>query len=156
MATAKPGDTVKVHYSGTLADGTHFDSSRDQEPLEFTIGRGTMLADFEEAILGMHEGERKTITIPCENAFGELDGAMNLTVPRNMIDVEVELRVGTRLRAQGPEGETANFTVVALDDENVIMDGNHPLAGHDLTFDLELVRIGASTSVAAPPFRRPS
>lgn len=156
MATAKPGDTVKVHYSGTLADGTHFDSSRDQEPLEFTIGTGTMLPDFEEAILGMREGERKTITIPCENAFGEHDAAMNLTVPRNMINVEVELQVGTLLRAQGPEGETASFTIVGLDDENVIMDGNHLLAGHDLTYDLELIQIAASAPTAAAPSRRPS
>jgi FKBP-type peptidyl-prolyl cis-trans isomerase 2 len=153
MTTAKPGDTVKVHYNGTLADGTSFDSSRDHEPLEFTIGKGTMLPDFEEAILGMREGEQKTITIPCENAFGEHDASMNLEVPRSTIDVGAELLVGTQLRAQGPEGETASFTIVALDEENVIMDGNHPLAGHDLTYHLELVQIEPSASPAPPPQR---
>jgi len=141
MAAAKLGDTVKVHYTGTLADGTQFDSSRGREPLQLTLGEGAMLPDFEEAILGMADGERKTVTIPCESAFGEHVAELNLSVPRESIGADLELAVGSVLRATGPEGETANFVVLGFEDENVIMDGNHPLAGHDLTYELELMQI---------------
>ncbi|MBK1717320.1 FKBP-type peptidyl-prolyl cis-trans isomerase [Thiocystis violacea] len=151
MTTAKLGDRVEVHYRGTLADGTTFDSSRGRELLVFTLGQGQMLPDFEEALIGMGAGERKTIIIPCESAYGEHDTRMNLTVPKDAIDVGTALEVGTILRAQAPDGETASFTIVALDAETVSMDGNHPLAGHDLTFDLELVRIVASAPTAASP-----
>ncbi|NEV63536.1 FKBP-type peptidyl-prolyl cis-trans isomerase [Thiorhodococcus minor] len=153
MATAKLGDRVEVHYSGTLGDGTTFDTSRDREPLVFTIGQGRMLPDFEEAFVGMREGERKTIVVPCESAFGEHDTGMALTVPADTIDVGEELAVGTILRAQGPDGEAASFTIVAIEEEAVILDGNHPLAGHDLTFELELVRIAESAPLAASPGR---
>lgn len=153
MTTAKIGDTVEVHYHGTLVDGTTFDSSREHEPLVLTIGQGQMPPDFEEALVGMHEGERKTISIPCESAFGEHDAGMVLAVPAATIDVGETLAVGTLLRAQGPDGETASFTIVAIEEETVIMDGNHPLAGHDLTFELELLRIAQSAPMAAPPGR---
>ncbi len=142
MTQAKLGDTVKVHYTGTLADGTRFDSSRDREPLEVKLGEGVVLPDFEEALLGMTEGEHKTVRIPCENAFGEHDAELNLNVPRESIGTDADLVVGSVLHARGPNGETASFTVIGLEEESVVVDGNHPLAGHDLTFELELVQIG--------------
>lgn len=142
MSEAKSGDTVKVHYTGTLADGTQFDSSRGDEPLEFTLGAGNMIAGFENAIFGMTEGEQKVITIPCEQAYGERNEQMTQTVPRGAIPDDIELSVGLVLHAQGPNGETLQFSVAGFDDEQVMVDGNHPLAGQDLIFDLELVEIG--------------
>lgn len=139
--TAKIGDTVKVHYTGTLVDGTEFDTSREREPLEFTLGDETMLPDFEAAVIGMIEGERKTITIPCEGAYGEQDARLNLNVPRNALPTDVDLSVGTVLKANGPDGESATFRVVGIAEDQIAMDGNHPLAGFDLTFELELVEI---------------
>lgn len=139
--TAKIGDTVRVHYTGTLVDGTEFDSSREREPLEFKLGDGTLLPDFEAAVIGMREGERKRITIPCAGAYGEHEAELNLEVPREALPDDIELSAGTVLQAQGPEGQTASFRVLEIEGDQVMMDGNHPLAGHDLAFDLELVEI---------------
>jgi len=141
MSEAKSGDTVKVHYTGTLADGTEFDSSRGQEPLEFTLGQGQMISGFEEAVVGMALGENKTITITSEEAYGERNDAMVQQVPRGAIPPEIELAEGMLLQAQGPDGETLRFTVADFNEEEVTVDGNHPLAGRDLTFELELVQI---------------
>ncbi|NEX18176.1 MAG: peptidylprolyl isomerase [Halochromatium sp.] len=141
MTEAKSGDTVKVHYTGTLADGTQFDSSRGQEPLEFTLGQGQMITGFEEAVIGMVLGEHKTITIASADAYGERNRAMVQQVPRTAIPPEIELSQGMLLQAQGPDGETLRFAVADFDDEEVTVDGNHPLAGRDLTFQLELIQI---------------
>jgi FKBP-type peptidyl-prolyl cis-trans isomerase 2 len=141
MSEAKTGDTVKVHYTGTLADGSEFDSSRGHEPLEFMLGQGNMIAGFENAVLGMALGEQKTITIPCEQAYGERNPQMTQSVPRSAIPDDIQLAKGAVLHAQNPEGQTIRFTVAAFDDEQVTVDGNHPLAGQDLIFDLELVAI---------------
>lgn len=141
MSEAKSGDTVKVHYTGTLTDGTEFDSSRGQEPLEFTLGQGQMISGFEEAVVGMTLGENKTITIPSDEAYGERNDAMVQQVPRGAIPPEIELAEGMLLQAQGPDGETLRFTVADFNEEEVTVDGNHPLAGRDLTFELELVQI---------------
>ncbi|MFP4246839.1 MAG: FKBP-type peptidyl-prolyl cis-trans isomerase [Halochromatium sp.] len=141
MSEAKSGDTVKVHYTGTLADGTEFDSSRGQEPLEFTLGEGQMISGFEDAVLGMAPGENKTVTIVSDEAYGERNEAMVQQVPRSAIPPEIELSEGLLLQAQGPDGETLRFTVADFDDDEVTVDGNHPLAGRDLTFQLELVQI---------------
>jgi peptidylprolyl isomerase len=141
MSAAKQGDSVKVHYTGTFADGSEFDSSRGQEPLAFTLGEGQMIPGFEEAVVGMARGERKTITIPCDQAYGERNEAMSQTVPRDVIPEDIQLEQGMVLFAEGPDGQTVRFTVAGFDAETVQVDGNHPLAGHDLTFDLELVEI---------------
>lgn len=141
MSEAKSGDTVKVHYTGTLADGTEFDSSRGQEPLEFTLGEGQMISGFEEAVVGMEPGENKTVTLVSDEAYGERNEAMVQQVPRSAIPPEIELSEGLLLQAQGPEGETLRFTVADFNEEAVTVDGNHPLAGRDLTFQLELVQI---------------
>jgi len=142
MSTAKSGDTVKVHYTGTLNDGSQFDSSQGRDPLEFTLGSGQVIPGFDQAVAGMAVGDNKTVTIPSGEAYGERSQEMIQQVPRSAIPDSIELEVGVMLTAQGPDGHTLNFAVMEFDDESVTVDGNHPLAGQDLTFALELVAIG--------------
>ncbi len=142
MTQAKSGDTVKVHYTGTLADGTQFDSSRGGEPLEFQLGAGQLIPGFENAVAGMSVGDTKTVTIPSEEAYGPHRPEMVQQFPRKDIPDSIELAPGITLMAQDPEGNTVRLTVVEFDDQTVTMDANHPLAGKDLTFELELVAIG--------------
>ncbi|KXX63731.1 FKBP-type peptidyl-prolyl cis-trans isomerase [Marichromatium gracile] len=141
MSEAKLGDTVKIHYTGTLEDGTQFDSSVGREPIEFTIGAGGIIPGFEEAVKGMSVGENKTVTIPPAQAYGEYRPEMTQEVPRSAIPADIDLHEGMVLHAQGPDGQHVSFTVKAFNDEQVTIDGNHPLAGKDLTFALELVSI---------------
>jgi peptidylprolyl isomerase len=138
---AAVGDTVKVHYTGRLVDGTQFDSSRGAEPLEVTLGHGETIPGFENAIVGMVPGEQKSVTIACDEAYGERNEAMTQTLPRAAIPDDIDLEVGLVLSARSPEGQTVSFSVAQFDDEEVIVDGNHPLAGQDLVFDLELVTV---------------
>ena len=142
MSRAKKGDTVKVHYVGTLTDGTLFDSSQGREPLEFVLGTGKVIPGFENALVGMSVGESKTVTIPADAAYGQRHEHMIREVPRVSIPDDIQLSEGMVLHAQGPEGQTLSFTVASFDDEMVKIDGNNPLAGKDLTFALELVAIG--------------
>jgi peptidylprolyl isomerase len=141
MPKAKTGDTVKVHYTGKLDNGDVFDSSADADPLQFTIGAKQMIPAFEEAIIDMEPSEKKTIEIPADGAYGQRNDEMMQTVERSMLPEEIELKVGLRLTAQDPNGQPFAVTVAKFDDENVTLDGNHPLAGQDLTFDLELMEI---------------
>lgn len=140
MSQAKPGDTVHIHYTGTLPDGTEFDSSRAREPLAFTVGEGHVIRGFDTAVTGMTVGEQKTVTIPAEDAYGPQRDEMIVRIPRTQVPPTVTPRVGQRL--QLGKGDQAMMVVVReVDDEHVLLDGNHPLAGEDLTFALELVRI---------------
>ena len=139
---AKNGDTVKVHYTGKLDDGKVFDSSVDADPLQFTIGGKQMIPAFEEGIVEMEIGDKKTINIKAADAYGERDDKMMQSVPRNMLPEDMKPKVGMQLTAQGPEGQTVQVTVVDYSDEEVTLDANHPLAGQDLTFELELMEIG--------------
>ncbi len=140
MAQAKPGDTVRIHYTGTLADGSEFDSSREREPLAFTLGAGQVIPGFDAAVAGMQVGDSKTVTIPAAEAYGEPRLELVVRVPRAQVPPNVELRVGQRL--QLGRGDQALLVVVQeVDDDEVVLDGNHPLAGEDLTFALELVAI---------------
>jgi FKBP-type peptidyl-prolyl cis-trans isomerase 2 len=141
MSIAKSGDTVKVHYTGTLNDGSEFDSSRTRDPLEFTIDSGQVIAGFNEAITGMSVGDSKSVTIPANQAYGVHNPDMVQDVPRSAIPSDIELHEGMILSARNPEGRNLNFKVVEFNDEQVKVDGNHPLAGEDLTFQLELVAI---------------
>ena len=141
MSEAKSGDTVKVHYTGTLSDGTLFDSSQGREPLEFTLGAGNVIAGFDEAITGMSAGEAKTVIIPSDQAYGPRHDQLMENVPREAMPADLELEQGMVLHAQGPDGQELSFTVVEYDDQRVKVDGNHPLAGEDLTFALELMEI---------------
>ena len=141
MSAAKAGDTVKVHYTGTLNDGSQFDSSQGGEPLEFTLGSGQLISGFDTAVDGMTVGESKTVTIPSEQAYGAHNPEMMQQVPRSVMPSNLELETGMILTASGQDGQSLNFKVVEFDEEKVSVDGNHPLAGQDLTFDLELVSI---------------
>ncbi|MCW8835881.1 MAG: peptidylprolyl isomerase [Rhodospirillales bacterium] len=141
MSQAKDGDTVSIHYSGTLDDGTMFDSSVGNDPLEFTLGTGSVIPGFESAVTGMKVGDKKSTTIPATEAYGPHDPEMVQEVPREQIPPEVELEVGGQLQAQGPDGQVFVLTVSAFNENTVTLDGNHPLAGKDLTFEIELVGI---------------
>lgn len=141
MAQAKSGDTVQVHYTGTLSDGSTFDSSEGREPLEFTLGEGGVIPGFENAVIGMAVEESKEVTIPCVEAYGEHNVEMVQEVPREALPGDMELELGMPLQAEAPDGEVFVVTVTSLTDDKVILDGNHPLAGQDLTFNIQLVGI---------------
>ena len=137
---ARAGDTVHVHYTGTLADGSEFDSSRGREPLEFTLGAGQVVPGFESAIMGMERGQSKTVTIPADEAYGAPRPELMMRVPRTQVPPQIELEVGQQLQL-GRGDDALVVTVREVGDDEVVLDGNHPLAGEDLTFALELVRI---------------
>jgi peptidylprolyl isomerase len=141
MAQAKSGDTVKVHYTGSLNDGSQFDSSIGRDPLEVKLGSGAVIPGFDTALQGMEEGESKTVTIPSAEAYGEHQQEAIQEFPRSALPEDLELTIGTQLQGQAPNGQRVLMTVSALTEENVMLDANHPLAGKDLTFDLELVEI---------------
>lgn len=142
MEKAKVGDTVQVHYTGTLEDGTPFDSSSGRGPVEFTIGAGTILPAFEEATVGMEQGEKKTVTIPAAEAYGGRHDELIQEVDRGLLPAHLEPEIGMRLEATaGPDSQPLTFTVTDISEATVTLDANHPLAGEDLTFDIELVAI---------------
>ena len=139
---ANVGDRVRVHYRGSLADGTIFDSSEGREPIEFTLGAGQVIPGFERAVQGMEEGETKTFTVPAEEAYGPHRPELVYEVPRSHIPPHIELYPGARLEARDAEGSRMVLTVLEVSERAVVLDANHPLAGEDLTFEIELVRIG--------------
>jgi peptidylprolyl isomerase len=141
MAQAKEGNTVKVHYTGKLEDGRVFDTSANSEPLEFTIGEGKVLPSFEQAVVGMNPGDTKSINIPADKAYGPRREDMVVTVERNKIPNNIKPEVGQRLQVQQKEGQPVLVTVTNVSDLEVTLDGNHPLAGKDLVFDIELVEV---------------
>ena len=138
---AKPGDEVKVHYTGKLDDGTVFDTSADRDPLAFTLGEGHVIAGFEEAVKGMQTGERKTVTIPAADAYGERTDELVLTVDRQEFPDDISPEVGQQFQLSAPSGQSFVAQVTDVSDESVTLDANSPLAGKDLTFDIELVAI---------------
>lgn len=141
MQKPKSGDTVRVHYTGTLDDGSQFDSSQGKQPLEFAMGQGQLIAGFERAVADLGVGESCTITLAPEEGYGEVNPDMIQDVPRTMMPEGVELAAGMVLQGQADDGRVNNFTVVSFDEQTVKLDANHPLAGKKLTFDIELVEI---------------
>jgi peptidylprolyl isomerase len=141
LAEAKNGDTVRVHYTGTLEDGTQFDSSADRDPLEFTLGEGKLIKGFETAVIGMHAGDTKSVKIPVEEGYGPHRDELVLVVERNDLPPDLELAVGEQLEMR-QEDQPFVVKVIDVTSENVTLDANHPLAGKDLNFDIELVTIG--------------
>jgi len=141
MSQAKSGDTVKIHYSGTLTDGTQFDSSEGRDPLEFALGAGAVIPGFEKAVEGMAVGESKSVTIDPDDAYGPRHDQLVQQVPNTALPEDVEPAVGMQLQGQSPEGQVMNLTVTAIEDDAITVDANHPLAGEPLTFDIELVEI---------------
>lgn len=142
MPQAKQGDTVKVHYTGKLDDGTVFDSSQERDPLEFTIGTGTIIPGFEQAVIGMAPGESKTEVIPTDRAYGPYLEEMVLQVERQQLPTDIDPEVGQQLQLQHPTGEVIPVVITDVSSSTVTLDANHPLAGEDLTFDIQLVAIG--------------
>ena len=141
MSEAKKGDRVKVHYTGKLTDGSVFDSSRDREPLEFELGSGMMIAGFDAAVTGMKVGETKIAEIPSAEAYGEHNEEMVISVPKTQRPEGLNPEVGQQLGMQQPNGQSIPVRVTKVETESIEIDANHPLAGKDLVFDLELVEI---------------
>lgn len=141
MAEANEGDTVHIHYTGRLDDGTVFDSSEDRDPLEFTLGEGKVIPGFESAVEGMEEGESKTTTIPSDDAYGDRRDDLVLSVPREQLPSDLDPEQGQRLQMRAGDGETFQVVVTEVGDDAVQVDANHPLAGKDLTFEIELVEV---------------
>jgi peptidylprolyl isomerase len=143
MSQAKVGDMVSVNYTGKLEDGTVFDSSEGREPLQFEIGTSSVIPGFEHAIVGMEPGESKTAKVPAEQAYGQHETGKVVEVERAHLPAEINLRVGQRLKLTDQQQNTTYVTVTEMSDSMVKLDANHPLAGHDLVFDIELLKIGA-------------
>jgi len=142
MANAKPGDTVHVHYTGRLDDGTVFDSSEGKPPLEFVLGTGHVIPGFEQAVEGLEVGEQVTARIGEDDAYGPRSQDLVLTVPPERFPGDARPSVGDRFEMSTPDGQRMPVTVTGVDDDGVEIDANHPLAGRELEFELELVRIG--------------
>ncbi len=141
MAQAKQGDTVNVHYTGKLEDGTVFDSSRSRNPLQFTIGKGQVIPGFEQAVVGMNPGESRTTRIPVDQAYGPRQADRIVTVERDQLPPGLNPLVGQRLELTQMDDQRILVTVSATTDTTLTLDANHPLAGKDLVFDIELVKI---------------
>lgn len=141
MTTAQMGNRVRVHYTGRLDDGEVFDSSEGGTPLAFTIGSRQVIPGFENGVIGMAPGDTKTVRIPCADAYGERQDEGLMQVPRGEFPPDMPLAVGTSVQGQQQSGQAVTFTIIAVNDEAVTLDANHPLAGKDLTFDLTLVSI---------------
>ena len=142
MTEVTQGATVRIHYTGTLEDGSIFDSSEGRDPLEFTVGSGMIIPGLDKALPGMTVGEKKKVTIAPEEAYGPSQPEAILEVPRAEIPAEIPLEVGTQLQMGGPQGQPIPVTVTALTDEVATLDANHALAGKTLIFDFEIVSIG--------------
>lgn len=135
------GDTVRVHYTGTLADGTTFDSSEGRDPLEFTLGSGQVIPGFDIAVADLAVGDTATVNIPAEDAYGERSDEGMQTFPRDAFPPDSAPEVGWAVELSSPEGERVPATVAEVTDESITLDFNHPLAGKDLTFEITLVEI---------------
>ncbi|HEU4521741.1 MAG TPA: FKBP-type peptidyl-prolyl cis-trans isomerase [Thermoanaerobaculia bacterium] len=138
---ARQGDKVRVHYKGRLDDGSVFDSSEGNEPIEFTIGANQVIEGFEQAIVGMAAGEAKVEAIPAENAYGTRQDDLVFEVPRTAMQDGTDLSIGDFVQVHLPDGQTAPMQVTGMDGDTMILDANHPLAGKNLTFDLQLIEI---------------
>ena len=141
MSQAKSGDTVRIHYTGTLDDGTEFDSSAGRDPLEFALGSGQVIPGFDTAVTGMTVGDSKSVSIAPAEAYGERHEQLIQDVPKDALSAGVELTVGMQLQSEDPDGQVMQFTVTAVAAETFTVDANHPLAGRTLNFDIELVEI---------------
>ena len=141
VSQATPGDTVLFHYTGSLKDGTVFDSSSGREPLRVTLGSGQVIPGVDEALVGMAPGEEKSVTLDADEAYGPRRPELLHEVQREAIPPEVDLQVGKQLEGRDTAGQRLRLTVVDVADDTVTLDANHPLAGQDLKFELELVEI---------------
>lgn len=141
MSTAKVNDKVKVHYTGKLSSGEVFDSSVDREPIEFIVGGGQMIKGFDDGVLGMGLNEKKTLNIPADQAYGDSNPALIQTLDRTQLPPDLKPEVGQTLVAGSPEGQEMHVQVTEVTEATITIDANHPLAGKELIFDIELVEI---------------
>lgn len=141
MSKAKANDTVKVHYTGTLTNGQVFDSSIERDPLQFTVGGGQMIKGFDEAVNGMELNEKKKVTIPCAEAYGEKNDQLIQEVPRTDLPEDMKPEAGQTLVATNQDGQQTHVLVKEVAEDVITIDANHPLAGQDLIFEIELIEI---------------
>jgi peptidylprolyl isomerase len=135
-----------VHYHGKLKNGETFDSSKGREPLEFTVGKGEVIKGFEDGVLGMTPGDKKTLEIPVDDAYGQKHEEMMIEFPKDQFAADMNPEVGMQLMMSNGSGENFNVTVAEVKENSVVLDANHPLSGEDLTFDIELMEISAPAS----------
>lgn len=141
MAQAATGDTVKVHYTGKLEDGSVFDTSQQREPLEFKLGEGRLLPGFEQAVEGLEPGQKTEIEIAAEQGYGPRRDDAVVQIERSQLPPDLNPEIGQQLQMQQPNGQAVVVTVAETSEESITLDGNHPLAGKDLSFEIELVEI---------------
>ncbi len=151
MQQVKSGDTVKVHYHGKLTDGTTFDSSEGREPLEFEVGSGSVIAGFDTGVTGMSVGEKKTINIPVDEAYGPKQDDLLMEFPMDRFPPDMNPEIGMQLNMSNGAGQNFPVVITEVNEDLVILDANHPLAGEDLTFDLELVEIKGKSPLIIMP-----
>jgi FKBP-type peptidyl-prolyl cis-trans isomerase 2 len=150
MQQVKSGDTVKVHYHGRLTDGTTFDSSAGREPLQFEVGSGMVIAGFDNGVLGMSVGQKKTIEIPVEQGYGPKDPGMVVEFPKSNFPDDLKPETGMQLNMTNGQGQVIPVVITEILEESVVLDANHPLAGKDLIFDIELVEIEGASRIIMP------
>tara|TARA_B100000809_G_C14871247_1_gene435619 strand:- start:218 stop:664 length:447 start_codon:yes stop_codon:yes gene_type:complete len=141
MSQVKENNIVKVNYTGKLSDGQVFDSSEGKEPIEFTLGQGQLISGFEKGLIDMKLNEKKTITIAKEDAYGEVNKDLIQEVEKSQLPQDMTPEVGMGLVSKSPDGQEMNLLVVEVREETIVIDGNHPLAGKELIFDLEVLAI---------------
>lgn len=141
MKSAGNGNTVRVHYTGTLDDGSVFDSSRERDPLEFTLGDGQLIRGFENTVIGMQVGDTKTVKIPADEAYGAHKEELIINIDKRHFPDNISPAEGLQLSLKSPEGKILNAIITSVKEDSVSLDANHPLAGKDLTFEIELVEI---------------
>jgi len=151
MQQVKKGDTVKVHYHGKLTNGTTFDSSAGREPLEFEVGSGMVIPGFDDGVTGMVIGDKKTIHIPADQAYGQKEEHMIMEFPRDRFPADMVPEVGMQLNMSNGSGQNFPVVITEVREAVVVLDANHPLAGEDLIFDLELVSINGGSSLIITP-----
>ena len=150
MQQVQQGDKVKVHYHGKLRSGETFDSSNGREPLEFTVGSGQVIKGFDDGVKGMKVGDKKTVEINVENAYGEKSPEMIIEFPKTQFPPDMNPEQGQQLMMSNGDGQSFPVTVAEVREESVLLDANHPLAGQDLIFDLELVDIVPTSRIIMP------
>jgi peptidylprolyl isomerase len=151
MQQVKNGDTVKVHYHGRLSDGTTFDSSEGRDPLEFEVGSGMVIKGFDDGVVGMEVGDKRTLEIPADEAYGDKNPDMLVEFPKEQFPEDMKPEVGMRLNMTNGGGQVIPVVITEVKDESVILDANHPLAGEDLVFDIELVDISGKPGLIITP-----